>query len=84
MVTPLQAVTQGSRMLPSYYDAVPKAPKYLDGSFASLTAGGTLQKERGSGTSLSKAEGSRGEVSLLSATQPLRELETIRMERGSI
>ena len=29
--------------------------------------GGTLQKERGSGTSLSKAEGSRGEVSLLSA-----------------
>ena len=54
-------------MLPSYYDAVPKAPKYLDGSFASLTAGGTLQKERGSGTSLSKAKGSRGEVSLLSA-----------------
>ena len=29
--------------------------------------GGTPQKERGSGTSLSKAEGSRGEVSLLSA-----------------
>ena len=30
-------------------------------------AGGAPQKERGSGTSLSKAEGSRGEVSLLSA-----------------
>ena len=31
------------------------------------SAGGAPQKERGSGTSLSKAEGSRGEVSLLSA-----------------
>ena len=31
------------------------------------SVGGTPQKERGSGTSLSKAEGSRGEVSLLSA-----------------
>ena len=30
-------------------------------------AGGTPQKERGSGTSLSKAQRSRGEVSLLSA-----------------
>ena len=30
-------------------------------------AGGTPQKERGSGTSLSKAKGSQGEVSLLSA-----------------
>ena len=38
--------------------------------------GGALQKERGSGTSLSKAEGSRGEVSLLSANpapQPARD-----------
>ena len=32
-----------------------------------LPAGGAPQKERGSGTSLSKAEESRGEVSLLSA-----------------
>ena len=31
-----------------------------------VSAGGAPQKERGSGTSLSKAEGSRGEVSLLS------------------
>ena len=31
-----------------------------------MSAGGAPQKERGSGTSLSKAEGSRGEVSLLS------------------
>ena len=30
-------------------------------------AGGAPQKERGSGTSLSKAEGSQGEVRLLSA-----------------
>ena len=60
-------------MLPSYYDAVPKAPKYLDGSFASLTAGGTLQKERGSGTSLSKAEGCQGEVSLQSANPAPRQ-----------
>ena len=35
--------------------------------------GGTPKKERGSGTSLSKAEGSQGEVSLLSANPaPLR------------
>ena len=36
-----------------------------------LPAGGAPQKERGSGTSLSKAEGSWGAVSLLSPTQPL-------------
>ena len=47
-------------------------------------AGGAPQKERGSGTSLSKAEGSRGEVSLLSATQPLRQRKTITGDTGSV
>ena len=36
-------------------------------TFPSACAGGAPQKERGNGTSLSKAEESRGEVSLLSA-----------------
>ena len=35
--------------------------------------GGAPQKERGSGTSLSKADGSRGEVSLLSANPAPRQ-----------
>ena len=44
-----------------------------------MRAGGAPQKERGSGTSLSKAEGSRGEVSLLStnpAPQQARDNQT--------
>ena len=50
---------------------------------SSTTVGAAPQKERGSGTSLSKAEGSQGEVSLLSANTAPREQETIRRDRGS-
>ena len=46
--------------------------------------GGAPQKERGSGTSLSKAKGSRGEVSLLSANPASPEQETITPHRVSV
>ena len=44
--------------------------------------GGALQKERGSGTSLSKAEGSRGEVSLLSANPAPRRARDNQTRQG--
>ena len=47
-------------------------------------AGGAPQKEKGSGTSLSKAEGSRGEVSLLSANPALRRVRNNQTDRGSL
>ena len=46
-----------------------------------ISAGGTPQKERGSGNSLSKAEGSRGGCP---PTQSLGERETIRHDRDSV
>ena len=45
-------------------------------------AGGAPQKERGSGTSLSKAEGSRGEVSLLSANPAPRQHRDNQRQQG--
>ena len=57
LVTPLQAVTQGSRMLPSCWNAVPRAPECLAGSVASLTSqraglgGAGFSKDRSTSTS---------------------------------
>ena len=45
-------------------------------------AGGTPQKERSSGTSLSKAEGSGGEVSLLSANAAPQQARVNQKLRG--
>ena len=44
--------------------------------------GGTPKKERGSGTSLSKAEGSRGEVTLLSTNPAPRRARDNQMQQG--
>ena len=44
--------------------------------------GGAPQKERGSGTSLSKAKGSRGEVSLLSANPAPQQARDNQREEG--
>ena len=44
--------------------------------------GGALQNERGSGTSLSKVEGSRGEVSLLSANPAPRRARDNQRQQG--
>ena len=46
------------------------------------TAGDALKKERGSGTSLSKAEGFRGEVSLLSANPAPRRARENQTRQG--
>ena len=48
----------GSKFGKEYTDAVYCHPAYLTSMQSTLCAWGALQKERGSGTSLSKAEGS--------------------------
>ena len=48
----------------------------------SYAVGGAPQKERGSGTSLSRAEGSRGEVSLLSANPAPRRARDNQTRQG--
>ena len=63
----------GSKLGKKYHKAVYRHSAYLTSMQSTLCAWGALQKERGSGTSLSKAEGSRGEVSLLSANPAPRQ-----------
>ena len=69
-------VTPSFRAAPCHHLCPLRAP-----CWAQVSAGGALKKERGSGTSLSRAEGSRGKVSLLSANPAP---QTIRRDRGSV
>ena len=59
----------------SYTDSLSHFQRYLH-------AGAAPQKERGSGTSLSKAKGSRGEVSLLSANPAPRQATDNQRRQG--